>query len=137
QVGQPQVVYRETLSRRVTVLYTHKKQIGGSGEFAEVEIEFAPLPSDAGIVFENGVVGETVPQTFVPAIEKGLRREAEDGLLIGFPVTDFRARLVDGKYHEIDSNALTFEIAARAAFRELRKRGGVLLIEPVMKVEVT
>ena len=137
EIGPPQVVYLETLSKRVTITHTYKRQMGGAGEFAEVKIEFEPLPSDSGIAFENGVVGGTVPANFIPAIEKGVRREAEGGLLIGFPVTDFHARLVDGKFHELDSNALAFEIAARAAFRELGKRGAAILIEPIMKVEVT
>ena len=135
-VGQPQVIYRETLSKPVTVLYTCKKQAGAAGQFAEVKIAFEPLPSGAGFQFESNVVGGTVPENYVPAVEKGLRSEKEDGLLVGFPVVDFKATLVDGKYHEMDSNALTFEIAARAAFRELAKRSALILLEPIMKVEV-
>jgi len=135
-VGAPQVAYRETLSKPVTVKYTHKKQTGGSGQFAEVTIEFEPLPPGSGFVFENEVVGGSVPKEFIPAVEKGLKAQKESGLLAGFPVIDFQARLVDGKYHEVDSNALTFDIAARAAFRELASRGAVKLLEPIMKVEV-
>jgi len=134
-IGQPQVAYRETLSKPVTVLYTHKKQTGGAGQFAEVKIVFEPLPPGSGFEFENDVVGGTVPKEYIPAVEKGLKIEKEGGLLIGFPVIDFKATLIDGKYHEVDSNALTFEIAARAAFRELATRGVVRLLEPIMKVE--
>jgi elongation factor G len=135
-IGQPQVAYRETLSKPATVLYTHKKQTGGAGQFAEVKIIFEPLPPGSGFEFENHVVGGTVPKEYIPAVEKGLKSEKEGGLLIGFPVIDFKATLIDGKYHEVDSNALTFEIAARAAFRELATRGVVRLLEPIMKVEV-
>jgi elongation factor G len=135
-VGAPQVAYRETLSKAVTVDYTHKKQTGGSGQFARVKLEFEPLPPGSGFVFENEVVGGSVPKEFIPAVEKGLKAQKESGLLAGFPVIDFQARLVDGAYHEVDSNALTFDIAARAAFRELASKGAVKLLEPVMKVEV-
>ena len=136
-IGQPQVAYRETLAKPVTILYTHKKQTGGAGQFAEVKIEFEPLPPGSGFEFENDVVGGNVPREYIPAVEKGLKAQKESGLLAGFPVIDFKARLVDGKYHEVDSNALTFEIAARAAFREIATRGGaVKLLEPIMKVEV-
>jgi elongation factor G len=135
-VGQPMVAYRETLSKHLTVIYTHKRLMGAAGEFAQVKIEFEPLPPGSGFVFENHIVGGSVPKEYIPAVENGLNREKEGGLLVGFPVIDFRARLVDGKYHEVDSNALTFEIAARAAFRELAARGAVKLLEPIMKVEV-
>ena len=135
-VGAPQVAYRETLSKPLTIKYTHKKQTGGSGQFAEVTIEFEPLEPGSGFVFENEVVGGAVPKEFIPAVEKGLKTQKESGLLAGFPVIDFKAKLVDGKYHEVDSNALTFDIAARAAFRELASKGAVKLLEPVMKVEV-
>ena len=135
-VGAPQVAYRETLSKPLSVKYTHKKQTGGSGQFAEVTIEFEPLEPGSGFVFENEVVGGAIPKEFIPAVEKGLKTQKESGLLAGFPVIDFKAKLVDGKYHEVDSNALTFDIAARAAFRELASKGAVKLLEPVMKVEV-
>ena len=136
-VGAPQVAYRETLTKPVTVKYTHKKQTGGSGQFAEVTIDFKPLPPGSGFVFENEVVGGSVPKEFIPSVEKGLKAQKETGLAYGFPVIDFQASLMDGKYHEVDSNALTFDIAARAAFRELAQRGGVVkLLEPIMKVEV-
>ena len=135
-VGAPQVAYRETLSRPVTVKYTHKKQTGGSGQFAEVTIDIKPLPPGSGFVFENDVVGGSIPKEFIPSVEKGLKAQKESGLLAGFPVIDFQATLTDGKYHEVDSNALTFDIAARAAFRELASKGAVKLLEPIMKVEV-
>ncbi len=135
-VGAPQVAYRETLSKPVTIQYTHKKQTGGSGQFAEVKIEFEPLPPGSGFVFENDVVGGSIPKEFIPSVEKGIKAQKESGLLAGFPVIDFQAKLIDGKYHEVDSNALTFDIAARAAFRELASRGVVKLLEPIMSVEV-
>ena len=135
-VGAPQVAYRETLSKPVSIKYTHKKQTGGSGQFAEVSIDFEPLPPGSGFVFENEVVGGSVPKEYIPAVEKGLKNQKESGLLAGFPVIDFKATLTDGKYHEVDSNALTFDIAARAAFRELASKGAVKLLEPIMKVEV-
>ena len=135
-VGAPQVAYRETLSRPLSIKYTHKKQTGGSGQFAEVTIDFEPLPPGSGFVFENDVVGGAIPKEFIPAVEKGLKAQKESGLLAGFPVIDFKATLTDGKYHEVDSNALTFDIAARAAFRELATKGAVKLLEPIMKVEV-
>ncbi len=135
-VGAPQVAYRETLSRPVSVKYTHKKQTGGSGQFAEVSIDFKPLPAGSGFVFVNDVVGGSIPKEFIPAVEKGLKAQKDSGLLAGFPVIDFEATLTDGKYHEVDSNALTFDIAARAAFRELASKGAVKLLEPIMKVEV-
>lgn len=135
-VGAPQVAYRETLSRAVTVDYTHKKQTGGAGQFARVKIEFEPLPAGSGYVFENKVVGGAVPKEFVPSVEKGIKVQKETGLMAGFPVIDFGARLIDGAFHEVDSNAMTFDIAARAAFRELAEKKAVKLLEPIMKVEV-
>jgi elongation factor G len=135
-VGAPQVAYRETLSRPVSIKYTHKKQTGGSGQFAEVSIDFEPLEPGSGFVFENDVVGGSIPKEFIPSVEKGLKAQKESGLAFGFPVIDFKATLTDGKYHEVDSNALTFDIAARAAFRELASKGAVKLLEPIMKVEV-
>src|SRR5438270_401309 len=135
-IGQPQVAYRETLGRRTEINYTHKKQTGGSGQFAEVKIIFEPVEPGAGYSFENKVVGGAVPKEFVPGVEKGLLQAKENGLLAGFPVIDFKATLVDGKYHDVDSSVLAFEIAARAAFRELREKGGPKLLEPIMAVEV-
>jgi elongation factor G len=135
-VGAPQVAYRETLSKALTIDYTHKKQTGGSGQFARVKIEYEPLPSGSGFVFENKVVGGSIPKEFIPSVEKGIKAQKESGILAGFPVIDFKATLVDGAYHEVDSNALTFDIAARASFRELAEKKAAKLLEPIMKVEV-
>ncbi|HVK80344.1 MAG TPA: elongation factor G, partial [Verrucomicrobiae bacterium] len=136
-VGAPQVAYREKLGRAATILYTHKKQTGGSGQFAEVKIEFEPGEPGSGFKFENKIVGGNVPREYVPGVEKGLNMAKENGLLAGFPVIDVTARLIDGKYHDVDSNVLTFQIAAQAAFRELKEKGDARLLEPIMKVEVT
>ncbi len=135
-IGAPQVAYREKLGRAATITYTHKKQTGGSGQFAEVKIEFEPTEPGSGFVFENAIVGGAVPREYVPGVEKGLNLAKENGLLAGFPVIDFKARLIDGKYHDVDSNVLTFQIASQAAFRELKEKGDARLLEPIMKVEV-
>jgi elongation factor G len=136
-VGAPQVAYREKLGKATTITYTHKKQTGGSGQFAEVKIEFEPGEPGSGFKFENKIVGGNVPREYIPGVEKGLNLAKENGLLAGFPVIDVTARLVDGKYHDVDSNVLTFQIAAQAAFRELKEKGDPRLLEPIMKVEVT
>ncbi|HXQ14815.1 MAG TPA: elongation factor G [Caulobacteraceae bacterium] len=136
-IGAPQVAYRETLGRRVDIDYTHKKQTGGSGQFARVKITFEPVEPGVGYSFESKIVGGNVPKEFIPGVEKGLASVKENGLLAGFPVIDFKATLTDGAYHDVDSSVLAFEIAARAAFRELREKGSVKLLEPIMKVEVT
>ncbi len=135
-MGQPQVAYRETLTKPVQENYIHKKQTGGSGQFAEVWIKFEPLERGSGIIFEDQTVGGSVPKEFVPSVEKGIRLQAEEGVLARFPTVDFKATLVDGSYHDVDSNAMTFEIAAKAAFREAMKKASPILLEPVMKVEV-
>jgi len=136
-IGQPQVAYRETLGRRTEIDYTHKKQTGGSGQFARIKLVFEPAEAGSGYAFENKVVGGSVPREFVPGVEKGLLQAKENGLLAGFPVIDFKATLIDGASHDVDSSVLAFEIAARAAFRELRDRAHPKLLEPIMKVEVT
>ncbi len=136
-VGAPQVAYRETLGRATTIDYTHKKQTGGSGQFARVKIEFEPTEPGSGFAFDSKVVGGSVPKEYVPGVEKGLLSAKDNGLLAGFPVIDFKATLVDGAYHDVDSSVLAFEIAARAAFRELREKARPQLLEPIMKVEVT
>ena len=136
-IGAPQVAYRETITRPHTETYTHKKQTGGSGQFAEVKITFEPLERNEGIVFENAVVGGAVPKEYIPAVEKGIRAQAETGVLAGFPTVDFKFTLVDGKYHDVDSSALAFEIAAKACFREGMKKAGPVILEPIMDVEVT
>ena len=133
-VGAPHVVYRETLSRSATTRYTHKKSLGPVPQFADVTIAFEPLPENSEFVFENAA--PHIPREYIPAIEKGLRLQREAGLIAGFPVTDFKAQLVDGNYHEVDSSPLTFDIAARGAFRELATLDVAILLEPVMKVEV-
>jgi elongation factor G len=136
-IGQPQVAYRETLGRPAEIVYTHKKQTGGSGQFAEVKILFEPAEPGAGYSFESKIVGGNVPREYIPGVEKGLFNAKDNGLLAGFPVIDFTATLLDGKYHDVDSSVLAFEIAARSAFRELRGRAAPKLLEPIMKVEVT
>jgi elongation factor G len=135
-VGAPQVAYRETISKTIEQDYTHKKQTGGSGQFARVKIRFEPLPPGGGFEFENDVVGGSVPREFVPGVEKGLKAAKESGVIAGFPMIDFKATLIDGAYHDVDSNVLTFDIAARACYREGIPKAGPKLLEPIMKVEV-
>ena len=135
-VGAPQVAYRETISKLYQEDYTHKKQSGGSGQFARVIIDFEPLPPGSGFVFENKTVGGSVPKEYLPGVEKGLNSMLGSGVIAGFPTIDFKATLVDGAYHDVDSSALAFEIAARAAFREGMAKAGPKLLEPIMKVEV-
>jgi elongation factor G len=135
-IGAPQVAYREKITKKVTEDYTHKKQTGGTGQFAQVKIVVEPLPPGTGFEFENDVVGGAVPKEYVPGVEKGLESVLGAGVLAGFPVVDLKVTLVDGKYHEVDSSALAFEIAARMALREALRRGGPVLLEPIMKVEV-
>ena len=135
-IGQPKVAYREALGRPAEINYTHKKQSGGSGQFAEVKIQFEPLEPGSGFVFESAIVGGSVPKEYIPGVEKGINSAKDSGLLAGYPVTDFKATLIDGKFHDVDSSVLAFEIAARAAFRELKGPGDPKLMEPMMKVEV-
>ncbi len=135
-VGQPQVAYREAISKEVDIDYTHKKQSGGSGQFARVKIKFAPGEPGTGFVFENSVVGGNVPKEYIPGVEKGLLSSMDSGALAGFPVVDLTAKLYDGNSHDVDSSVLAFEIAARAAFRQAMAEGGAKLLEPIMKVEV-
>jgi len=135
-IGAPQVAYRESLGRVADIDYTHKKQTGGTGQFARVKIKFEPGEAGTGHVFENTIVGGSVPKEFIPGVQKGIESAKDNGLLAGFPLIDFKATLYDGGYHDVDSSVLAFEIASRAAFRELRERGGPKLLEPIMKVEV-
>jgi elongation factor G len=135
-VGAPQVAYRESLGRKAEIDYTHKKQTGGSGQFARIKIVFEPGEPGTGFVFESKVIGGSVPKEYIPGVEKGLESAKENGLLAGFPVIDVKATLIDGAYHDVDSSVMAFEIAARAAFRELREKGSPKLLEPIMKVEV-
>jgi elongation factor G len=135
-VGAPQVAYRETITRHVEVDYTHKKQTGGSGQFARVTLDVAPNPPATGNTFENEIVGGSVPKEYVPGVEKGVESTLTSGILAGFPVVDVKVELTDGAYHEVDSSALAFEIASRAAMREALQKAGSVLLEPIMKVEV-
>jgi elongation factor G len=135
-IGAPQVAYREKITKPVTVDYQHKKQTGGTGQFAQVKIVAEPLPPGTGFVFENEIVGGAVPKEYIPGVEKGLQSVLGGGILAGFPVVDLKVSLVDGRYHDVDSSALAFEIASRAALREALQKGGSVLLEPIMKVEV-
>ncbi|GEP11354.1 elongation factor G [Methylobacterium gnaphalii] len=135
-IGQPQVAYREKLTRRQEIDYTHKKQTGGTGQFARVKFVVEPNEPGAGFQFESKIVGGAVPKEYIPGVEKGLNSVLSAGVLAGFPVVDIKVELVDGAYHDVDSSALAFEIASRAALREALQKGGSVLLEPVMKVEV-
>jgi elongation factor G len=135
-IGAPQVAYREKITRQVTIDYTHKKQTGGSGQFARIKIVAEPLPPASGFAFENKIVGGVVPKEYIPGVEKGLESVLGAGVLAGFPVVDLSVTLIDGAYHDVDSSALAFEIAARAALREALQKGASVLLEPIMKVEV-
>ncbi len=135
-VGQPQVAYRETITKPAEIDYTHKKQSGGAGQFARVIIQFEPLPPGSGYQFESKIVGGSIPREYIPGVQKGLQSALDTGVLAGFPMIDFKAVLLDGAFHDVDSSVLAFEIAARAAFREGIKKCTPKLLEPVMKVEV-
>ena len=135
-VGAPQVAFRERITRRAEVDYTHKKQTGGTGQFARVKFVVEHNEPDKGFEFESRIVGGAVPEKFIPGVEKGLHSVLSSGVVAGFPVVDVKVLLVDGAYHDIDSSALAFEIAARAAFREALQKGKSVLLEPIMKVEV-
>jgi elongation factor G len=135
-VGAPQVAYREYLAKPVDLTYTHKKQSGGSGQFGEIKINVIPAERGSGFVFFDEIKGGNVPKEYIPSVEKGLRETAETGSLIGFPIIDFEVHLIDGKYHDVDSSALAFEICARGAMREAARKAGIKLLEPIMKVEI-
>ncbi|GLK76140.1 elongation factor G [Methylopila jiangsuensis] len=135
-IGAPQVAYRETLTKPVDVDYTHKKQTGGTGQFARVKFRVAPNEVGKGFEFESKIVGGAVPKEYIPGVQKGLESVLGSGVVAGFPVVDVKVELVDGAFHEVDSSALAFEIASRAAFREALQKGGAVLLEPIMKVEV-
>jgi elongation factor G len=135
-IGAPQVAYRETISRRAEIDYTHKKQTGGSGQFARIKLEIEPTEPGEGYSFESKIVGGVVPKEYVPGVEKGIQSVMDSGPLAGFPVIDFKVALVDGAYHDVDSSVLAFEIAARQAMRDGLKKAGAKLLEPIMKVEV-
>jgi len=135
-IGQPQVAYRETISREADIDYTHKKQTGGSGQFARVKMRAEPLPGGSGYEFENKVTGGNIPREFIPGVEKGLKSAMESGIKTGFPVTDLKITLYDGASHDVDSSVMAFEIASRAAFRELAAKASPRVLEPMMRVEV-
>jgi elongation factor G len=135
-VGAPQVAYRETLARAVEQDYTHKKQTGGTGQFARVKLRLEPNEPGAGNEFESEIIGGVVPKEFIPGVEKGIQSVWDSGVLIGFPMVDMKVTLFDGAYHEVDSSAIAFEIAARQCMREACNKGGVKLLEPIMDVEV-
>ena len=135
-IGAPQVAYRETIGHEIEHTYTHKKQSGGSGQFAEVKLIISPTEPGEGFSFESRIVGGTVPKEYVPGVEKGIKSVLDSGPLAGFPVIDIKTALVDGKYHDVDSSVLAFEIASRMCMREGLRRAGAKLLEPIMKVEV-
>ena len=135
-IGAPQVAYRETVSREAEIVYTHKKQSGGSGQFAEVKLIITPTEPGEGYSFESRVVGGSVPKEYIPGVEKGIKSVMDSGPLAGFPVIDFKVALIEGKYHDVDSSVLAFEIAARMGMREGMKKAGAKMLEPIMKVEV-
>ena len=135
-IGAPQVAYREKITRQATIDYTHKKQTGGHGQFARIKVVAEPGEPGSGFVFENEIVGGSVPREFFPAVEKGLEGQLSAGAILGFPVVDIKVSLIDGASHDVDSSAMAFEIAARAAMREALQKGGSVLLEPIMKVEV-
>lgn len=135
-IGQPKVAYRERINKRAEIDYTHKKQTGGTGQFARIKVIFEPGEPGSGFQFESKIVGGSVPKEYIPGVTKGLEGSVANGLLAGFPVIDLKATLIDGAYHDVDSSVLAFEIAARAAFRELKEQGDPRLLEPMMKVEV-
>ncbi|MBS1303437.1 elongation factor G [Loktanella sp. SALINAS62] len=135
-IGAPQVAYRETIGHEVEHTYTHKKQSGGSGQFGEVKLLIMPTEPGEGYSFESKVVGGSVPKEYIPGVEKGIKSVMDSGPLAGFPVIDFKVQLLEGKYHDVDSSVLAFEIAARMCMREGMRKAGAKLLEPIMKVEV-
>ena len=135
-IGAPQVAYRETIGHEVEHTYTHKKQSGGSGQFAEVKMIIAPTEPGEGYSFESRIVGGSIPKEYIPGVEKGIKSVMDSGPLAGFPVIDFTVALIDGKFHDVDSSVLAFEIAGRMAMREGMRKAGAKLLEPIMKVEV-
>jgi elongation factor G len=136
EVGKPQVAYRETISTRVEDSYTHKKQTGGSGQFARIDYIVEPGEEGSGFVFESKVTGGNVPREFWPAVEKGFRTSMAEGVLAGFPVLDVKITLTDGAAHSVDSSAIAFELAAKAAYRQSIPKATPKLLEPIMKVDV-
>ncbi len=136
-IGAPQVAYRETISKKSNVDYTHKKQSGGSGQFARVIMDFEPQEPGEGFAFESKIVGGAVPKEYIPGVEKGLKSSLANGIMAGYPVIDIKVTLLDGGFHDVDSSVLAFEIAARTAFKEAMGKSAPKLLEPMMAVEVT
>jgi len=134
--GKPQVAYRETITKTVEDKYTHKKQTGGSGQFAQIEYTIEPAEVGTGFTFESTVTGGNVPREYWPAVEKGFRQSLDNGVLAGYPCLDFKVTLKDGGFHAVDSSAVAFEIASRAAYRESMPKAGPQLLEPIMKIDV-
>ena len=134
--GAPQVAYRETLARATEIDYTHKKQSGGSGQFARVKLRLEPREPGSGNEFDSEIVGGTVPKEYIPGVEKGIESVWATGVLIGFPLVDTKVTLFDGAFHEVDSSAIAFEIASRQGMREGCQKAGIKLLEPIMDVEV-
>ena len=135
-IGAPQVAYRETLAGKATVDHTHKRQQTGTGRFARVLITVEPGASGQDVVFVDAVKGGNIPGAYIPAVEKGIRDIAATGALIGFPIVDFTVTLADGAYHDVDSSERAFEIAGREAMREAAQKAGIILLEPIMRVEI-
>ncbi len=135
-VGAPQVAYRETITKAVTDSYTHKKQSGGSGQYAKIDYVIEPLEAGSGFIFESGVVGGNVPKEFIPAVEKGFKTSIHKGPLAGYPCLDFKVTLKDGGFHAVDSSSIAFEIAAKAAYRQTMQKCGPQILEPIMKIDV-
>jgi translation elongation factor 2 (EF-2/EF-G) len=136
EVGKPQVAYRETITKKIEDSYTHKKQSGGSGQFGKIDFTLEPAEPGEGFVFESKVTGGNVPREFWPAIEKGFKNSMAIGVMAGFPCLDVKVTLLDGGFHAVDSSAVAFEIAAKAAYRQSIPKAGPQLIEPIMKVDV-
>jgi elongation factor G len=136
-VGKPQVAYRETITKPVIKhTYTHKKQTGGSGKFAEVQIDVEPVPAGEGYAFEDNITGGRIPREYIPAVDAGVQDAMTSGVLAGFPMVDVKVALQDGKYHDVDSSDMAFKIAGTMAFKEACRKAGPALLEPIMAVEV-
>jgi elongation factor G len=135
-VGEPRVAYRETITKSVSDVYIHKKQTGGSGQYAKIEYTIEPLETGSGFIFESGIVGGNVPKEFIPAVEKGFKSMLDKGPLVGFPLLDLKVTLTDGGFHAVDSSQVAFEIAAKAAYRQSMPKAAPELLEPIMKVDV-
>jgi elongation factor G len=135
-IGAPQVAYRETISKEVEVTYTHKKQSGGAGQFAKVKLLVEPQEPGKGREVESKIKGGSIPKEFIPGVEKGVEGVADSGVIAGFPIIDYKVTLIDGKYHDVDSSSLAFELAGRMGFKEACQKASPKLLEPVMRVEV-